>query len=266
MGRIKKVKIEEIVASRDLLVAQEYINEKTSYYSEFNKVYEEFCSLNEKEDLTSEEVTLKIEAGKKVASIITLDFDFNKEEVKSKSTEYIKLARDILYVAGSKPFNDSEALILLVRALYGQTNIAYSQTGEHKIVNIEDGNEWVDHLERDTKDHTLKSYALTLRVFQYMVNGEALGLSVEQRLKKSETDLIYASKWDEENYLAFYALGLLYSDNGNSKYNVEKATTNFKKVLEFKDKETKLDEYLMNGEKERAMENASKKIDSLSQK
>lgn len=265
MARIKKIKMEEIVASRDLLIQDQFINEKTSYYNEFNKAYVEFCDLNEKFDLSDEEIISKIEAGKKVASSITLDFDFSKEEIKSKSNEYVKLARDILYVAGSKPFNDSEALILLVRALYGQTNIAYSQEGEHKIINIEDGNEWVDHLERDTKDHTLKSYALTLRVFQYMVNGSELGMSVEQRLKKSETDLIYASKWDEENYLAFYALGLLYSDNGNSKYNVEKSINNFTKVLEFKDKETKLDEYLMNGEKERAMENANRKIAQLKQ-
>ena len=96
-----------------------------------------------------------------------------------------------------------------------------------------------------------------------MVNGQELGMSVKERLNKSEKDLLYATKWDEDNYLAYYALGLLYSDNGNSKYNKEKAIENFTKVTSYKNKDANLDNYLDDGEKDKAINNAKKKIDLL---
>lgn len=253
-----KKEIKKTEAKQELLIDKSFIK-KNSYLDKFNKYYKLFCDLSENGD--EEE---RLDAGKQAGKIIAYDFEFDNEAIKEKKKEYIKFARDILYEAGNKPNNDSEALIYLIRAFYGQTSIAYSHVGEHKANNIKSGNEWVNYIERNTKDRTLKSYALTLRCYEYIVNGEELGMSVKERLNKTEKDLLYASKWDEDNYLAYFALGLLYSDNANSKYNVEKAIDNFTKVTLYKDKIAPLDKYLDDGEKEKAINSAKRKIDSLS--
>lgn len=257
-----KKEVEKTKANRDLLLDKSSCK-SFSYLKEFNKHYESFCDLSEMNSNDEDINTKRIEAGKLAAKVIAYDFEFNNELISEKKKEYIKFARDMLYEAGNKPNYDSEALIYLIRAYYGQTSIAYSHSGENKEKNIKIGNDWVDHIERNTKDRTLKAYALTLRCYEYMVNGQELGMSVKERLNKSEKDLLYATKWDEDNYLAYYALGLLYSDNGNSKYNKEKAIENFTKVTSYKNKDANLDNYLDDGEKDKAINNAKKKIDLL---
>lgn len=259
----KEVKIERLEIDETLLIEEKLINKDTLYYKEFNELYNECLRINKNETLTKEEELDLVNKAKQAAKIIAIDFDFEKEELKSLKKNYVKFARDVLYIAGSKPVNDPEAVIYLIRALYGQTNIAYNMSGEHKIVNIEDGNEWVDYIERHTDDRILKAYALTLRAFQYIVNAKELAMAMPSLLKKVESDLLYATKWDEENFLSYLSLGLLYSDTGHSKYDVEKAKDNFNKVLDFKDKETKLEKYLMDDEKNRAMNIAKRKLDSL---
>lgn len=256
----KDDKQEKIVSHRELLIDIDSLSSKNKHYEDFNEYYSEFCDLNDKENMGK----LWMETGKKAAIIVARYFDFNDSAISSKKNDYIKVARDILYAASSKPHNDSEALIYIIRALYGQTNLAYNLEGENKGIHIDGGNEWVTYLERHTDDRTLKSYALTLRAFQYIVNGDVLNMTVSQRIKKVETELLYAIKWQDDNYLAYFALGLLYSDDGNSKYNISKALENFNKVLTFKKISVKLDEYLLFDEKERAMANAKRKIDSLS--
>ena len=230
------------------------IDDSSRYVKNFNKEYEIFANSSDSK---------RLEAGIKAAIVVATEFDFTNENIKDKKSEYIDFAREMLYEASSKPHFNADAMIFLIRALYGQTNLAYSHQGEHKKNNIEDGNEWVDYLERNTKNRTLKAYALTLRGYQYIVNGDILDMTVKQRLNKTEKDLIYATKWDEENYLAFFALGLLYTDKENTKYSIEKAISNFNKVLELEYEDTFLDNYLSQEEKEHFMSNARKKVDSL---
>jgi hypothetical protein len=233
------------------------IDSEIDYVKEFNKEYESFCNSNDEE---------RINFGVKAAFIIVDKFDFNEEVIKNKKGELITFARDILYEASSKPHFNPEAMMYLIRALYGQTNIAYSHEGEHKKVNIEDGNEWVQFLERNTNNRTLKAYALTLRVYQFIVNNDIFEMEIADILKKAERDLIYATKWDEENYLAFFALGLLYLDPENSKYDLEKSIENFEKCLEFENNTTFLDKYLSQTEKIHFMTNAKKQIEILKSK
>ena len=252
-------KQEKIISNRDLIIDESLVSSK-SYYKDFNKCYSVFCNLNDEEDLNE----TWAENGKEAAIIVARHFDFSDSVVSSKKNEYIKMAREILYAVGSKPHFDSEALIYIIRALYGQTNIGYNLDGENKGIHIDAGNEWVSFLERNTSNRTLKSYAVTLKAFQYIVNGDVLNMTVAQRVKKAETELLYAVKWQEDNYLAYFALGLLYSDDGHSKYNASKALENFERVLEYKNVPVKLDDYLLFGEKNKAMENAKKKINSLS--
>lgn len=257
MKNKKNATIKDIVINKNLLIDDSLLNKDRPQYQKFNDLYNEFCELFSNQEQEQKRIEIAIE----IALVIANEFDFN--ELNENKNEYIALARDILYIASSKPINDSRTLLCLIKALYGQTNIAYNQTGEHKKVNFEDGNEWVDYLEKNTDDRTIKSYALTLRAFQYIVYGASLELSVDDRLKKAEKDLLYASKWDEENYLAFYSLGLLYSDNGNSKYNIDKAKENFNKSLSFKTVKVNLDQYLSEREKDKVMNNANKKIKEL---
>ena len=256
----KNDKQEKIVSQRDLLIDETLIDKSRVYYKEFNEFYSKFCDLNDMGILTSDWA----ENGKEAAIIVAKDFDFSDLFIDSKKNDYIKVARDILYAVSSKPHNDSEALIYVIRALYGQTNIGYNLEGENKGIHIDGGNEWVTYLERNTNDRTLKSYALTLRAFQYIVNGDILNMTVKERIKKVETELLYAIKWQDDNYLAYFALGLLYCDDGHSKYNPQKALENFNKVLTFKKIDVKLDKYLLFNEKEKAMANAQRKIDELS--
>lgn len=259
--RSSDVKVE---VNKKLLIDESLISKKTpSYLKKFNKCYEAFFTLNEKEDLTNQEKEDRLENGVEAAINIALYFDFNLDLIKENKSEYIKFARDVLYEAGGNPNNNGEAMIYLIKALYGYTNIAYSHQNEHKEKNIIDGNEWVDYLEKNSKNRVLKAYALTLRAYQYIVNGDVIGMSMKDRLNKSEKDLIYATKWDEDNYFAYFALALVYFDSGNSKYNKEKAINNFNKVLSYEDEYVELDKYLTDEEKQRCMRLARKQLEVL---
>lgn len=254
-----------VKTDRELIINLLALNKnQPAYFKDFNYYYETFCDLNDKEELSGDEKEKRLECGVDAAIIIADSFDLNHELIKPKRHDYIEFARNILYEAGGKPNNDARAMIYLIKALYAHTNLAYSHTNEHKLINIQDGNEWVEYLEKNTKNGVLKAYALTLRAFQYIVNGEALNMSVKDRINKSEKDLIYATKWDEDNYYAYYALGLIYLDNGNSKYNKDKALENFKKVASYENEFAQLDKYLTDEEKSRAMNNAKNKIKILS--
>lgn len=255
-----KVKKVELVADRNLLINEEIIGDDDLVYKDFNNVYKQFCDLNEKEDLSKEELNLKIELLKKVVYLVAFDFDLEKEIIKDKANEYVFFTRDALYWLANKPYHDAESIMILIKSLYGQTNVGYAHTDETKESLIKDGNAWVEYLERNTKDKVLKSYAATLRAFQYIVNGELLELTIPERLHKTERELKYAICWNQDNYLAYYAMGLLYSDSANDKYNKDLAIENFKKVGEYDNKENDLDKYLVHGEKQKAMDNASKKV------
>lgn len=254
-----KAKNVTIVANRDLLIKEEYIGEEDNLYREFNEAFNEFCDLNDRGTLDKVETKRKVEVLKKAAFSIVFDFDFQKEAIKDKTAEYIFFARDAIYWLAHKPTCDAESTMLLVRILYGQTNVGYIHNDENKAKMISDGNEWVEYLEKHTDNKTLKSYAATLRAFQYLANGELLEMSIEERLTKTERELKYAICWDTSNYLAYYALGLLYSDDANDKYNKDLAIENFNKVLEYQDRDTELDKYLIHGEKEKAIDKSNEK-------
>ena len=254
-----------VETKRDLIIDSTFMDKNSpAYFKDFNKYYEAFCDLNDSDDLSQEDAKKRLNYGVEAAIIIANTFDFNEIILRSKKGDYVNFARNILYEASGDPNNDAEAMIYLIKAFYGHTNIAYSHTNEHKLVNITDGNDWVEYLEKNSKNRVLKAYSLTLRAFQYIVNGELLGMSVKDRLNKSEKDLIYATKWDEDNYYAYYALGLIYFDSGNSKYDKNKASDNFKKVLSYEHDYVELDKYLTNTEKQRAMDNARRKLEVLS--
>jgi len=264
MGKKKRSSDVKVETKYDLLIEKSLIKHGApEYLKEFNESYKMFCDLSEQANLTEDELQIQVAKGAEAAIIVASKFDFTREEIHNKKQEYVKFARDMLYMAGGHPNNNADAMIYLIKALYGQTYIAYNHTTDHKVKNIEDGNEWVDYLEKNTNNRVLKAYALTLRAYQYIVNGEEIGMSVKDRLNKSEKDLIYATKWDVDNYFAFFALGLIYIDNGNSKYNVDKAISNFKKVLEYEDTFATLDKYVTREEKERAMTLARRKIEYL---
>jgi hypothetical protein len=262
----KEMKFEKAIGDRTLIIDNKLINKNTpKYFKDFNDYYTKFCDLTNQKDLSEIDNTKRLDYGEKAAIIVANYFDFERDEIKDKKNEYITFARDLFYENACKPNLDPDSMIFIIRALYGQTNIAYNQSSEHKIDNIKDGNDWVDELERNTDNHTAKAYGLTLRSYAYMVNAKELGISVKEILNKVENDLIYATKWDENNYIAYYALGLVYIDKANSKYDPNKAIDNFNKVLSFKDKATNLDYYLTETDKARIMSNASKKIDLMKQ-
>ncbi len=242
----------------DLFIEKNLLKKAPEYLKQFNENYELLSTAEKEQDSLARE-----KYGEKVATLIAKNFDFDNEIIKDKKRDYIEFAREILYELSSRPYNNPETMIILIQALYGQTNIAYSHTGSHKSVNIEDGNDWVDYLEKQTKNRTLKAYALALRSYQYIVNGEIIGMSVKDRISKSEKDLIYATKWDEENYLAYICLGLIYMDKESSKYDLKKSIRNFNIALEFKNKDVYLDNYLTKEEKMRFMENAKNKVEYL---
>jgi hypothetical protein len=244
--------------NEELFIKKSLLKKAPQYLKEFNETCELLRKAEETQDFVKRE-----EYGKKIAVLIAKNFDFDNEIIKEKKREYVEFSREILYELSSKPYNNPETMIILIQALYGQTNIAYSHIGEHKAVNIEDGNAWVDYLEKQTKNRTLKSYALALRSYQYIVNGEIIGMSVKNRVNKSEKDLIYATKWDEENYLAYICLGLIYMDKESTKYDLDKSIKNFNAALAFKNKNVFLDNYLNKEEKARFMENAKKKVKQL---
>lgn len=248
------------MANKNLIIDDSLFTKETpKYLSDFNDCYKIFYEKGANDILDEE----RLENGEKAAIIIADFFDFNRVEVKDKKNEYIKFARDVLYEAASKPNNSSTAMIHLIRALYGQTSIAYSQTQEHKVNNIKDGNEWVDHIERITDNKPLKAYALSLRAYQYIVNGEDLSMPLEERFTKAEKDLLYATKWIDDNYLGHYFLGLVYIDSDNVKYDANKALDNFNKAMSFKEVSSSLDEYVDKDFKNRVMQFTSNKIDAI---
>lgn len=254
----RKEEIEKVIPNEELFIDEEVINNsELKCYKEFNLSYGIFC------DVSNDEAT-RVSNGQRAAIIVANDFDFTRDEIKGKKNEYVNFSRDMLYEAAIKPYNNPIAMMYLIKALYGQTNIAYSQTLEHQGINLNRGNEWVDHLERTTDNKPLKAYALTLRSYEYIINGVHIGMSIEDRIHKAEKDLIYATKWDPQNYFAYFALGLLYMDTYNSKYNVEKALENFEKVVSFENSKAAIDDYLDISEKRRFMSAAYKKISELS--
>ena len=131
----------------DLFIEKNLLKKAPEYLKQFNENYELLSTAEKEQDSLARE-----KYGEKVATLIAKNFDFDNEIIKDKKRDYIEFAREILYELSSRPYNNPETMIILIQALYGQTNIAYSHTGSHKSVNIEDGNDWVDYLEKQTKN------------------------------------------------------------------------------------------------------------------
>ena len=194
---------------------------------------------------------------------LSKDFDFADEGISSVKKEYVEFARERLLAGTRKPYFRVMSMLYYIKALYGQTNIAFNLEGNNRKTNILLGNDYVTRLERYTDVRALKAYVLSLRAYRFIIDGDVLDMSQEERLKTIEKDLIYATKWDEENYLALYALGLVYLNKSYEKYDIIKSVEIFNQVTKLKNKTVGLDKYLSDEEKERIISLAEKKINTL---
>lgn len=232
-------------------------------YKNFNEKYKEYKELSEVLIPSKEQKERMVVLGEEMAMIVAVDFNFDDEEVKGKKKEYIEFARECLVLGTKKPYFRVMSMLYYIKALYGQTNIAFSLEGNNRKTNILLGNDYVTRLERYTNERPLKAYVLALRAYRFIIDGDVLDMTPEDRLKTLEKDLVYATKWDDKNYLALYALGLVYLNKSYDKYDPSKAKGIFKLVTGLRGKEVGLDKYLSNEEKERIISLAEKKIELL---
>ena len=234
------------------------------YYDAFNEAYNEAETLEKKENKTQEEIDNMIDLSMVASIIIASRFDFEDSSISQNKEKYIEYAREKLYRAADAPYKRVEAMIYLIRALYGQTSIAYKTDNFiNQQQHIFNGDKWVNIVEKSTKNNVAKGYALTQRAYSYIVFAKYFDMEDEERLKKINKELRYAVVWDKENYLGHYAFGLFYSDKNTSYYDKQKAIDSFNKVLEFKDKYVYADEFMNEGEKNKIMNLAKNKIELL---
>ena len=252
------MKISRTEANKALLIEEKQLENAPAYIKRFNSDYQEFYELSNGK-LDKDKEARRIALVNNLAKMIVEKFDFGNPLLKNKKDNYVSFARNALYECASKPYFDDDAMIIIIRALYGQTILAYPMKAEHLI----DGNEWVTFLERNSDNHTLKAYALALRAYIYIVHGDLFDLGLKKRIDIAQTDLIYASKWDEDNYLAYFCLGLIFSDGDGYKDDHARALENFTKAYSYHDKKVSLDTYLTKEDKERIMNNANNKIKIL---
>jgi hypothetical protein len=232
-------------------------------YKTFNEKYKEYKKLQDILTPTKPQREQMVILGEEMAILVADEFDFNDSEVSGLKKEYIEFARERLVAGTRKPYFRVMSMLYYIKALYGKTNVAFNLEGTNRKVNLLLGHDYVTRLERYTNVHALKAYVLSLRAYKYISDGDVLDMSNEKRLKTIETDLIYATKWDEKNYLALYALGLVYLNTSSEKYDVNKAINLFERVTALKGKTVELDSYLEESEKTRIIALAEKKLSSL---
>ena len=232
-------------------------------YKTFNEKYIKYKKLTEILTPSKEDREKMVILGEEMAIIIAEDFNFDDHELNGKKKEYVEFARERLVAGTRKPYFRVMSMLYYIKALYGQTTIAFSLEGHNRKTNILLGNDYVTRLERYTDVRALKAYVLSLRAYRFIIDGDILDMSPETRLKTIEKDLIYATKWDDQNYLALYALGLVYLNKSYEKYDVNKALDLFKQVKALKGKTVGLDKYIEDAEKDRIIGLAEKKIDTL---
>ena len=212
---------------------------------------------------SKEERERMVVLGEEMAISIAIEFNFEDHELSGMKQEYIEFARERLVDGTRKPYFRAMSMLYYIRALYGQTNIAFNLEGDNRKTNILLGNDYVTRLERYTDIRALKAYVLALRAYRFIVDGDVIDMSQEARLKTVEKDLVYATKWDIDNYLAQYALALVYLNKNYENYNVDKAIGLFTEVLDTKDRKVPLDEYMSEEEKNRIISLAEKKLELL---
>ena len=254
-------KTEEILITdfEDLLIS----NPSKDEYKEFNNKYDQYKKLADTLFPSKEEKEKAVLLGEEIAILIARDFDFSDEEIAKKKKSYVEFARERLVDASKKPYYRQLAMLFYIRALYGQTNLAFSHEGENKARNICIGNDYVTRLERYTDDRALKGYVLALRAYRLLIDWDLLDLPIEIRQKKILNELLYATKWDDHNYLAEYALGLLYLNKSWDTYDEKKAKEQFELVAKLDGVKVDLDKYIDAQEKDRIIGLAKKKLESL---
>lgn len=254
-------KTEEILITdfEDLLIS----NPSKDEYKEFNNKYDQYKKLADTLFPSKEEKEKAVLLGEEIAILIARDFDFSDEEIAKKKKSYVEFARERLVDASKKPYYRQLAMLFYIRALYGQTNLAFSHEGENKARNIGIGNDYVTRLERYTDDRALKGYVLALRAYRLLIDWDLLDLPIEIRQKKILNELLYATKWDDHNYLAEYALGLLYLNKSWDTYDEKKAKEQFELVAKLDGVKVDLDKYIDAQEKDRIIGLAKKKLESL---
>ena len=238
-------------------------NTSKSVYKTFNKKYEEYLSLQDKLTPSKEERERIVVLGEEMAILIAIEFNFEDKELEGMKEEYVEFARERLVEGTKKPYFRHMSMLYYIRALYGQTNIAFSLEGDNRKTNILLGNDYVTRLERYTDVRALKAYVLALRAYRFIIDGDIIDMELDMRLKTVEKDLVYATKWDTDNYLAQYALALVYLNKNYENYSLEKATNLFKEVLDTKGRKVPLDEYVSEEEKNRIITLAEKKLELL---
>jgi len=244
---------------------EDYLISKPSkgVYKDFNKKYEQYKKLSEILTPSKEEKQELVLLGEELAILVAKDFDFSDEEISNRKKQYVEFARERLVEASKKPYYRELAMLFYIKALYGQTNLAFSHEGTNKKKNIDLGNDYVTRLERYTDDRALKGYVLALRAYRLLIDWNLLELPIETRQKKILNELLYATKWDDHNYLAEYALGLLYLNEAWDTYDVDKAKVQFEIVSKLDGVKVPLDKYINIEEKERIIKLAQNKLKEL---
>lgn len=238
-------------------------NPSKECYKTFNGKYEKYKKLEEVLSPSKDEREAMVILGEEMGILIANEFDFEDEQIKGYKKEYIEFAREKLLAGTRKPYYRPMSMVYYIKALYGQTNIAFSLTGNNRKTNILLGNDYVTRLERYTDIRHLKAYVISLRAYRYIIDGDLFEMSAEERFAFVERDLIYATKWDEQNYLALYALALTYLNKSFKKYDVDKAMELFNRVKALENVPVGLDEYLSKEDKAKIMSLADNKIKSL---
>lgn len=247
-------------------VKEEKIQKKEEDLKEVKEVkkayvdYEDFFSKYDRYQMIINDGEEDLELGLEIVRYIAKEIDLNDERIKDNANNYIEFARDLLYKFSEKPYNDSRAMLYLAMALCMQTNLAYKASSLSLAKNVECACNWIDKIERKTDNRTIKAYALSLKAYAYMVFGDCFDLTVNERNKRAQKDLIYATKWDEDNYFAYYALALIYLDNKSQFYDLDMYKKYMNKVLEYENKTVKMDDYYKKEDKKRLMEKAKSRI------
>jgi hypothetical protein len=238
-------------------------NPSKDVYKTFNDKYKKYKELDEIALPNKEQRLDMAILGEEMGILIARDFDFNDQEVANRKKEYVEFARERLVDATRKPYYRPVAMLFYIKALYGQTNIAFNLDGDNRKINIGIGNDYVTRVERYTDDRSLKAYVIALRAYRLLMDGYLLELAQEDRNKKIEKELQYAALWDENNYLAVYALGLVYLNKSWDTYSEEKAKEQFKKIVKLEKVEVGLDKYIDENEKQRIITMAKRKLSEL---
>ena len=119
----------------DMGTWQRYSKEQSDLTETVEK-YEEYLSLQDKLTPSKEERERIVVLGEEMAILIAIEFNFEDKELEGMKEEYVEFARERLVEGTKKPYFRHMSMLYYIRALYGQTNIAFSLEGDNRKTNI----------------------------------------------------------------------------------------------------------------------------------